>query len=259
MDVLSAATAQLTNKRSAEDQVGTKYATGGRCGGCSKLGACRRSLSMRARGLRTSHGSRGRAAGGARAFAKGIPDALHREPAGHRRHLRRAVARHPHGAGAGGAVVLVEQLLRGLTSWVRTAQSELMRDYLSGLIQKKSLEVDLAFFDSSDFYDHLHRARMEAANQPVELLEGLGSLLQGSITMAAILAIPDPIRALAAVGAAAEHGSGAVCGGNPCGRSLPSEMATMIETHLRSSCRPIHDRAWRMERMGNSPNDAEFK
>ena len=95
-----------------------------------------------------------------------------------------------------GAVVLAGQLLRGWASWVRTAQSELIRDHLSGLIQKKSLEVDLAFYDSSDFYDHLHRARMEAAHQPVELLEGLGSLLQGSITMVAILAILIPFGPL---------------------------------------------------------------
>jgi len=99
-------------------------------------------------------------------------------------------------AGWMGAVVLATQLLRGATAWVRTAQAELIRDHLSGLIQRKSLEVDLAFYDSSDFYDHLHRARMEASHQPVELLEGLGSLLQGCITMAAILAILIPFGAL---------------------------------------------------------------
>ena len=72
-------------------------------------------------------------------------------------------------AGWIGAVVLAAQLLRGLTAWVRTAQSEMVRDYLAGLIQKKSLEVDLAFYDSSDFYDHLHRARKEATYRPMEL------------------------------------------------------------------------------------------
>ena len=95
-----------------------------------------------------------------------------------------------------GAVVLATQLLRGLTAWVRTAQSELVRDHLAGLIQKKSLEVDLAFYDSSDFYDHLHRARMEATHRPIELLEGLGSLLQGGITVVAILAILIPFGPL---------------------------------------------------------------
>jgi ATP-binding cassette subfamily B protein len=95
-----------------------------------------------------------------------------------------------------GAVVLASQLLRGVTAWVRTAQSELVRDHLSELIQRKSLEVDLAFYDSSDFYDHLHRARVDATHRPVELLEGLGSLLQGCITMVAILAILIPFGPL---------------------------------------------------------------
>jgi ATP-binding cassette subfamily B protein len=95
-----------------------------------------------------------------------------------------------------GAVMLATQLLRGLTTWVRTAQSEMVRDHLAGLIQKKSLEVDMAFYDSSDFYDHLHRARMEATYRPIELLEGLGSLLQGGITVVAILAILIPFGPL---------------------------------------------------------------
>ena len=99
-----------------------------------------------------------------------------------------------------GAVVLATQFLRGLTTWVRTAQSELVRDHLAGLIQRKSLEVDLEFYDSSDFYDHLHRARMEATHRPIELLEGLGSLLQGSITLVAILAILIPFGPLPPLG-----------------------------------------------------------
>ncbi len=95
-----------------------------------------------------------------------------------------------------GAVALATQLLRGLSAWTRTAQSEMVRDYLSGVIQKKSLEVDLAFYDSCDFYDHLHRARLEATHRPLELIEGLGSLLQGSITLVAILAILIPFGPL---------------------------------------------------------------
>jgi ATP-binding cassette subfamily B protein len=72
----------------------------------------------------------------------------------------------------------------------------MVRDHLACLIQKKSIEVDLAFYDSSDFYDHLHRARMEATHRPIELLEGLGSLLQAGITVVAILAILLPFGPL---------------------------------------------------------------
>jgi ATP-binding cassette, subfamily B, bacterial len=91
-----------------------------------------------------------------------------------------------------GAVMLATQLLRSLTIWVRTAQSERVRDHIAGLIQKKSLEVDLAFYDSSDFYDHLHRARTEAAYRPVQLIEGLGTLVQNGITVLAMIAILIP-------------------------------------------------------------------
>ena len=95
-----------------------------------------------------------------------------------------------------GALMLATQLLRGVTTWVRTAQSEMVRDHLASLIQRKSLAVDLAFYDSSDFYDQLHRARMEATHRPIELLEGLGSLLQGGITVIAILVILIPFGPL---------------------------------------------------------------
>ena len=94
------------------------------------------------------------------------------------------------------AVALCAQILSGLTAWVRSAQSEMVRDHLAGLIQRKSLAVDLAFYDSSVFYDHLHRARMEASYRPIELLEGFGSLLQGGITVVAILGILLPFGPL---------------------------------------------------------------
>jgi ATP-binding cassette, subfamily B, bacterial len=88
-----------------------------------------------------------------------------------------------------GLVLLCSQLLRSAIAWVRLAQSEQVRDYLAGLIHRKSLDVDLAFYDSSDFYDHLHRARLEATYRPIELMEGIGGLLQSCVSAVAILAV----------------------------------------------------------------------
>ena len=45
--------------------------------------------------------------------------------------------------------------------WLRTAQSDLVQDYISSLIQEKSASVDMAFYESPEFYDHLHRARTD--------------------------------------------------------------------------------------------------
>jgi ATP-binding cassette subfamily B protein len=91
-----------------------------------------------------------------------------------------------------GAVMIAGQLLRSMTAWVRTAQSEKVKDHVTGLIHQKSVEVDLAFYDSSDFFDHLHRARMEASYRPTDLIDTLGALLQNGITAVALIAVLIP-------------------------------------------------------------------
>jgi ATP-binding cassette, subfamily B, bacterial len=89
-------------------------------------------------------------------------------------------------------VMLASELLRVLATWLRTAQSELAYDYITKLIHQKSMTVDLAFYEMPEFYDHLHRARAEATYRPILLVETVGSLLQNSITMIAMLAVLVP-------------------------------------------------------------------
>ncbi len=86
-------------------------------------------------------------------------------------------------------LLLLGEALRGATNWMRAAQSELVQDHIRSLIHQKSLAVDLAFYESPDYYDHLYRARAEASYRPVALLESLGSLLQNTITLAAMGAV----------------------------------------------------------------------
>ncbi|MBP1693618.1 MAG: Xenobiotic-transporting ATPase [Chloroflexi bacterium] len=80
-------------------------------------------------------------------------------------------------------VMMLTAILSSLSSWIRIAQSEKVQDYMSSLIHQKSSEVDLAFYDSPDFYDHLHRARTDATYRPVALLNSVGSLIQNGVTM----------------------------------------------------------------------------
>jgi ATP-binding cassette subfamily B protein len=87
------------------------------------------------------------------------------------------------------ALALLAELLRSATVWARTHQSELVQDYITALIQRKSAQIDLGFYDSADFYDRLHRARSEASYRPVTLLESLSGILQNGITLAAMLAV----------------------------------------------------------------------
>jgi ATP-binding cassette subfamily B protein len=86
-------------------------------------------------------------------------------------------------------IVLAGEVLRAVAGWVRTAQSELVRDHLQDRIHRQSLAVDLAFYDSPEYYDHLHRARAVAADRPLALVESTGALAQSAITLAAMGAV----------------------------------------------------------------------
>lgn len=95
-------------------------------------------------------------------------------------------------AGGMGSVLLLGEVLRGASTWVRTVQAKLIEDYVTGLVQEKSTSVDLAFYESADFHDHLHRARAEASTRPVALLENGGSLIQNLITLVAMAGVLLP-------------------------------------------------------------------
>ena len=98
-------------------------------------------------------------------------------------------------AGLMGIVLLASESLRGLVGLIRTVQSDSVQDYVSGLIHAKSAEIDLAFYDSPDYYDQLHRARTGAAYRSLGLLESTGALLQNGITLVAMAFVLLPYGA----------------------------------------------------------------
>jgi ATP-binding cassette subfamily B protein len=86
-------------------------------------------------------------------------------------------------------VQLLGEILRSMAKWVRTSQSDIVQDYLHALILKKSASVDMSFYDSAEFYDHLHLAREEAKYRPIALLESVSSVLQNCLTLIAMAAV----------------------------------------------------------------------
>jgi ATP-binding cassette, subfamily B, bacterial len=89
-------------------------------------------------------------------------------------------------------VLLLTELLSAAANWVRGVQAEILKDHISSLIHTKSIEADLAFYESAEFYDRLHRARDEASYRPLTLLENLGSAVQDGITLIAMAAVLIP-------------------------------------------------------------------
>jgi ATP-binding cassette subfamily B protein len=91
-----------------------------------------------------------------------------------------------------GGVSVLMQFLNRSADWVRTVQSELIREHVATLVHRQSVALDLSFYDSPDYYDHLHRARNEASFRPQLLLDNLGSSLQNGITLVALVALLIP-------------------------------------------------------------------
>jgi ATP-binding cassette subfamily B protein len=88
--------------------------------------------------------------------------------------------------GAVALVLLLTQLCAGVAGWLRTAISEWLRDFVQLRIQEKAAALDLAFFESPDSYDLLHRARIDASSVPAQLIEHVGALLQNGLALIAI-------------------------------------------------------------------------
>jgi ATP-binding cassette subfamily B protein len=89
-------------------------------------------------------------------------------------------------------VLLMQTLLASLSTWVRTAQSELVSDDLSDRIQAQALALDMTYYETPSYYDQLHRARIDAMNSPLLLLENMGNLVQNGITLVAMAGVLLP-------------------------------------------------------------------
>lgn len=85
-----------------------------------------------------------------------------------------------------GMAMIVGQGLQSLTQWLRTLQAERVQDHVMGLIQTQAQRLDLGFLETPEYYDQLHRARVDALTRPVQLLENLGALAQHTLTLMAM-------------------------------------------------------------------------
>jgi ATP-binding cassette subfamily B protein len=91
-----------------------------------------------------------------------------------------------HWASMMAGTLLLTELLQSVLVWLRTAQAEIIQDYLSDLIHQKSITVDLAFYESPTYLDRYYRARYDAISRPLSVLENGGSLVQNGITLLAM-------------------------------------------------------------------------
>ncbi len=85
-----------------------------------------------------------------------------------------------------GVVSLVTALARSLANLAHEAQSQTVTDYMHDILHQKSVEVDLAYYESAQYYDTLHRAQREAPYRPTRIVNGLVQLGQNGISLLAM-------------------------------------------------------------------------
>ena len=91
-----------------------------------------------------------------------------------------------------GFLMLLSQLLQSLSGYIHTIQSEQVGIQVSKLIQEKAIQTDFSLFETPAQSNKLYRARLEAAYRPVAVLDSLGMLAQGGVTLISILVLLLP-------------------------------------------------------------------
>ncbi|MDG4554902.1 MAG: ABC transporter ATP-binding protein [Candidatus Competibacter sp.] len=86
-------------------------------------------------------------------------------------------------------LLLLTEGLRSISAWVRTAQAEWLRDDLDDRIHAQAAHLDLSYYETPEYYDQLHRARVDARDRPRALLENIGNLTQNGLTLLAMAGI----------------------------------------------------------------------
>jgi ATP-binding cassette subfamily B protein len=92
-------------------------------------------------------------------------------------------------AGLMAGALLATELLRAALRWVRTAEAEVVRDKIAGLLHEKAAAADLAYYESPEYFDKLYYIHWDVQHRPVALMENVGGLVQNLLTLAAMVAV----------------------------------------------------------------------
>ena len=88
-----------------------------------------------------------------------------------------------------GGVALLSALVKSVAGIVEQTQARVVTDYMQDILHRKSIEVDLAYYEDSKFYDTMHRAQGEAPYRPTSIVNGLIRTVQSSISLLAMVGL----------------------------------------------------------------------
>ena len=88
-----------------------------------------------------------------------------------------------------GIIFFINSALKSVSALIREHQSQIVSDYMYSIIHKKTSQLDLQYFENSNYYDILHRARIEAPFRPNSIVNNLVYILQNIISLMLIFGL----------------------------------------------------------------------
>lgn len=88
--------------------------------------------------------------------------------------------------GVAAALAVAGALCRSAAALIGEAQGQAVTDHVNDLLHAKSIEVDLEYYENSQYYNTLHRAQQDASYRPARVLTGLVLVCQSSLSLLAV-------------------------------------------------------------------------
>ena len=86
-------------------------------------------------------------------------------------------------------VAVATAMLTAVASLISRIHAQVVTDYMHGLLQAKSVEVDLEYYENAQYQDTLHRAQQEAPHRPTAILNALLQFGQDAVSLLAMAGI----------------------------------------------------------------------
>jgi ATP-binding cassette subfamily B protein len=86
-------------------------------------------------------------------------------------------------------LLMLQHALQSAAGLLQQLQGLKLADHIAGMVHRKTIGLDLEYFENAQFYDRLHRAQMEAGFRPMLVLRDVMGEIQKAITLLAFIGI----------------------------------------------------------------------
>ena len=86
-------------------------------------------------------------------------------------------------------LTIAGNLANALLGHINEIQAHFVADAMQTVVQRKSIDLDLAFYENPHSFDKLHRAQREAPARPLRIVEGLSQVGRNGLTLIGSLTV----------------------------------------------------------------------